>query len=1097
MKITHIALTTLISFVLINTTKAQKKFEYKSSRSLFEEAEKYSEDKYYDKAYETYMMVNYNDTSYFSSRFNAIYSANMNDKYDTVIALANLLIADTRPNEFKEAYSNSLVVAYNGKKEYEKAIEHADRALVKFPNSYLLHYNKALALIELNKIDLGVASLQQSLTFNPRFSAGHAKLGKICADGGNFTKAALCYNMAIYNAAGKDVSALYIAALSEIYDGNITGDKYKIKYREDEDFEDVDVLILNKVARNPKYKVKVELQDNIFKTNHLVFNSLEYTTGSNGFWNQNYIRFFKEIMLKNQFANFCYLEVLGLNDAKIQSVITKNKKKLIEFIEWAGSFSGTCFNERKIWNGKDYVDNTFNHYGSYGYNEIRTIKDNKVIGIVQTVSNRGLIRSEGYMNEVLQYDGVWKFYDDAGRIKTSATYKNNKLEGERITYYENGSKNTVMDVKNDRSVGKEKQFYNFNQVYSTRTYDNNGIENGPAVYYHEIGTVSHKFNVVNEKINGQFEEFYPNGKLKIKKTFVNGLAEGEQIGYFENGEIWKKGNFVKGNPNGEWFFYHENGKLESSGIFKDGSRIGVWKVYRENGNISDETDYGDTGKKTGIYKSYDVDGKLEFELTYKGEDLIAYKTYDSKGNVTNDVTKKKNTLDIEFYHENGVVRTKGSYLKTNKTGTWEYFNSYAVLTSSVAYNSEGLIDGKVLSYHDNGKIKSIEEYKNDMMDGYVENFYENGQLSSHGWYSEDEPVGPWIYYYRDGTKKTEQYFLENEIHGEVKYYNNLGLLDEVSYYYNGTFEGAAQYDTLGNIIGKSMLKDGAGTIKYYYQNKSLNGASDYLGANLHGKVEWYYSDGKIISKGERHNDEKVGTWTYYHRNGKVSSSGKYVDGLEEGEWIWYYENGEIDVKKTFRFGNTEGIRYSYYDNGKIQSEINHFNDERHGKATYYDPNGEIQLERYYVNGILTGYSYLGKDKKMLPMIPFDIKIGKMEAYFWNGQKSYEANLPNGIYQGATTYYSLNGQPVKSYIYEDDMENGLSKEYHTNGKIKSEINVSDDQNHGLTTVYYPSGKVKSKENYILGELYGWAYYYDETGKLTHSIYYYDDEAITKK
>ena len=113
----------------------------------------------------------------------------MNDKYDTVIALANLLISDSRPNEFKEAFSNSLVVAYNGKKEYEKAIEHADRALVKFPNSYLLHYNKALALIELNKIDLGVASLKQSLTFNPRFSAGHAKLGKICADGGNFTKA--------------------------------------------------------------------------------------------------------------------------------------------------------------------------------------------------------------------------------------------------------------------------------------------------------------------------------------------------------------------------------------------------------------------------------------------------------------------------------------------------------------------------------------------------------------------------------------------------------------------------------------------------------------------------------------------------------------------------------------------------------------------------------------------------------------------------------------------------------------------------------------------------------------------------------------------
>lgn len=1097
MRIFQIVTLALISITFINSTTAQKKFEFKNSRELFNQAEKYAEDKYYDKAYETYMMVNYNDTAYFSSRFNAIYCASMNDKYDTIIELANILIADTRPNAFKEAYANSIVVAYNGKKEHEKAVEQANRALVKFPNSYLLHYNKALSLIELEKIDEAVASLQQCIFFNPRYAGGHAKLGKICAEGGQFTKAALCYNMAIYNSAGKDFSLNYILALSELYDGNITGDKYKIKYRENEDFEDVDLLIANKTARNPKYKVKLELQDYLFKTNHLVFSSLEYTTGSNGFWNQNYIRFFREIMIKNQFANFCYVEVLALNDAKVQSVITKNKKKLIEFIGWAANFSGTCFNERKLWNGKEYIDNTYNHFGLYGYNEIRTIKDNKVIGIVQTVSGRGIIKSEGYMNESLQYDGVWKFYDEEGRIKTQATFKNNVLEGERITYYQNGSRKNVMDVKNEKRIGEDKTYYNFNQIYSSRTYDKNGVENGPSVYYHKIGTVSHKFNIVNDKIHGLYEEFYPSGKLKLKKNFVNGLAEGEQIGYFENGEIWKKGNFVKNNPHGEWFFYHENGKLESSGMFKDGLRVGVWKVYRENGNISDESDYGDSGKKTGLYKSYDVDGKLEFELSYKGEEIVSYKTYDRNGNLLKEGVKKKNTLDIELYHENGVVRTKGSYLKTNKTGTWEYFNSYGVLTSSVNYNSDGQINGKVLRYHNNGKVRSIEEYKNDMLDGYIENFHENGQLSSHGWYSENEPIGPWKFYYQNGTLRKELYYLENEVHGEVKFYNGLGILDETNYYYYGTLEGIAQHDSLGNIIDKTLFKDGAGTIKYYSLNKTLVGSIDYLGTQQHGKIEWYYPDGAISSKGERFNNEKVGVWTYYFPNGKVSSTGKYVDGLEEGEWVWYYENGEINTKKTYRFGDTEGIRYSYYENGKIQSEINHFQDERHGKATYYDPNGEIQIERYYVNGTLIGYSYLGKDKKMLPMIPFDIKSGKMEAFFWNGQKSYEANLPNGIYQGPSTYYAINGQPVRSYNYEDDLENGVTKEYHLNGKIKSETNVRDGEDHGLKTVYYPNGKVKSKETYISGELFGWAYFYDETGKLTQSIYYYDNRPLIKK
>lgn len=1096
MKKLLILFTLLISSAFFSPAHSQKKFDFKTSRQLFDEADVFFQEKKYDLAYGAYMKVNYNDTAYFSARFNAIYCASAMDKYDTIIEIATLLTADKRKNQFSESFANSLVVAYNGKKEFERALSQADLSLKKFPNSYLLYYNKGLALIGLEKIDEAVKSLQQSITINPRFAAAQGRLGYLCAKSGQFTKASLCYNMAIINTAGKESSIKYIVALSEIYDGDIKGDTYNIKYRENEDFEDIDVLILNKVAYNPKYKVKLDLNDNLFKTNHLVFNTLEYETGSNGFWNQNYVRFFKEVMKSGQFPYLCYYQVLALNDVNIQNVINKNKKKVVAFIDYASVLTGTCFNERLIWNGKDYVANTFNHFGGYGYNEIRTIKNNKVEGLVQTISNRGIIKSEGYMNDASKIDGLWKFYDDEGRIKTTVTYKNGVMDGERVTYYENGSRNSIMTVKNNNKIGEEKKFYNFNQIYSTVTYDNNGIENGPATYYHLTGAVSHKFNLVNNKIEGEFEEFYSNKQLKSKYTYVAGKIEGVSLSYFKNGQLQSKGNYAN-VPTGEWFFYHDNGKLESTGLFKDGNRIGVWKTYTDKEVIFEETDYGETGKKTGTYKSYDVDGNLEFELVYKGEEIVSYKTFDNKGVVIKEAVKKKNTLDIELYHENGTVSTKGSYTKSNKTGLWEYFNPYGVLITSMYYDDNGKLEGKVNRYHDNGKIKNLEEYKNNNLDGYIINYHDNGKIASHGWYSENAPIGPWEYFYRDGALKTEQYFLSEENHGEVRYYNKKGVLDEIGYYFYGTYEGSEQFDTLGNSIDKSMLKDGKGTIKYVYANKKLNGALDYIGGIQHGKIEWYYPDSTLRSKGEQLNDQKNGIWTYYYRNGKISSQGNYIDGLEEGEWIWYFEIGEIEVKRTFRNGNTEGTKHNYYDNGKLASTMDYINDERHGKATYFDPQGEIQLEKYYVNGILVGHSYLGKDKKMLPMIPFDIKTGKIEAYFWNGKKSYEATLPRGIYQGQVNYYGATGHLLEHYNYIDDMEDGVTKMYYENGKIKSETTLKENYNQGTASEYYANGKLKSIKTYHLGELNGWAYFYAENGDLRESIYFYDNDPIVKK
>ncbi len=70
----------------------------------------------------------------------------------------------------------------------------------------------------------------------------------------------------------------------------------------------------------------------------------------------------------------------------------------------------------------------------------------------------------------------------------------------------------------------------------------------------------------------------------------------------------------------------------------------------------------------------------------------------------------------------------------------------------------------------------------------------------------------------------------------------------------------------------------------------------------HGYWEYYYSDGKLMSKGNLVNDKRDGYWEAYYHNGQLESKGNRVNGNRDGYWEEYYSDGQLMWKGNFANG---------------------------------------------------------------------------------------------------------------------------------------------------------------------------------------------------
>ncbi len=110
------------------------------------------------------------------------------------------------------------------------------------------------------------------------------------------------------------------------------------------------------------------------------------------------------------------------------------------------------------------------------------------------------------------------YYNNTEIVKQEMTFKDGKLEGTLISYYENGNIKRKGEYANGRYNGKWEQW----------------AENGKKLY---------EVHYKNDALYGEFMIWYPTGVLKQKGIYAENSRSGLWTEYDEAGMIIKKRNY--------------------------------------------------------------------------------------------------------------------------------------------------------------------------------------------------------------------------------------------------------------------------------------------------------------------------------------------------------------------------------------------------------------------------------------------------------------------------------------------------------------------------------------------------------------------------
>jgi len=296
--------------------------------------------------------------------------------------------------------------------------------------------------------------------------------------------------------------------------------------------------------------------------------------------------------------------------------------------------------------------------------------------------------------------------------------------------------------------------------------------------------------------------------------------------------------------NGKWESHYNTGEISETGYYRNGKKDAVWQVYYKNGNIKEMASYKQ-GKRIGDWKMFDENGKLQ---------------------------------SVQKIAENGKPYLSITYFSNGKMAS-----QYDVLK------------GEQQEYYENGQLKELAHYKNDIKDGIYKTYYENGNLKLEGTYKNDKRIGWFSYYKEDGNpERATSYQAETEREdGEKLYYKN-GQLKILKLYH----------------------RPGVVAWKYYYPNGQLQGLAYYLG------IEDPDSDGY-------YNQEKTGIWKHFDQNGTLIEEMPFKKNKITGKHKIYH-NGKIYKTQLWENSKLEEVLSCVDKNGKALP-----------KGTLKDGNGEV------------------------------------------------------------------------------------------------------------------------------------------------------------
>ena len=185
-----------------------------------------------------------------------------------------------------------------------------------------------------------------------------------------------------------------------------------------------------------------------------------------------------------------------------------------------------------------------------------------------------------YANGVREGEDI-DFYGN-GNSKTIRNYRNGMLNGNSFDFDEFGRLTSSLEYVNNAKNGKEIKISN--GIVTNENNYVNGQLNGEAKSYYSNGTVRSNGNYLRNFRNGQWTWNYDNGKKKLIENYQNGIIT-EILGYSRNGSKEREMKLVNGN--GNFTQYYDNGKIKVQGALRNYKAYGNWNFYNKDGYLTD------------------------------------------------------------------------------------------------------------------------------------------------------------------------------------------------------------------------------------------------------------------------------------------------------------------------------------------------------------------------------------------------------------------------------------------------------------------------------------------------------------------------------
>jgi antitoxin component YwqK of YwqJK toxin-antitoxin module len=259
----------------------------------------------------------------------------------------------------------------------------------------------------------------------------------------------------------------------------------------------------------------------------------------------------------------------------------------------------------------EYVDAFFNN--GYAANTWNRYLNNKL----RTITNYYCGYKHGYYAE-LNADGTnkitgnylqgnkngdWEEYSASGNVKQLETYVNGDLR-ERITYYVNGSEESVRHFLNNKEHGSELRYaYEDHAIRTSKNYVD-GKQVGLQMQYY-ANTIADYIQISNYsergKLEGNYVETYvATQSIKTQGNYRNGKRIGKWIYNSANIEAdYSQISYYSDNGNLDGDFtetYIESKKTKTQGKYREGKKVGIWIYNNPKGKTIKTETYNDNGE---------------------------------------------------------------------------------------------------------------------------------------------------------------------------------------------------------------------------------------------------------------------------------------------------------------------------------------------------------------------------------------------------------------------------------------------------------------------------------------------------------------------